>query len=65
LLLSKDQTWTEERALEYIAQQCGVPDTNTVLISACEKWGFKKLLELIGNLLTMTATKFPETSSTE
>jgi GTP-binding protein HflX len=49
LLLDKEKAWTEKEALEVLA---GYPaptdDIDTVLISAGKKWGFNKLLELIG-----------------
>jgi GTPase len=51
LLLSKEKTWNEEKALEYIAQQCGMPGPNTVLVSAQKRWGFSQLLGLIEQML--------------
>jgi GTP-binding protein HflX len=55
LLLSPDKIWDEEKALEYIAIQCGAPDPETVLISAAKKWGFAKLMETLGRRLESTS----------
>ncbi len=52
LLLSPDQVWNEDHALKYIAEQCGMPGPDTVLISAARKWGLIRLLELISSKLT-------------
>jgi GTP-binding protein HflX len=51
LLLSGSQKWDEAAALENIAEECGIPGPNTVLVSAVKKWGFDKLKELISRLL--------------
>lgn len=51
LMLSGDQQWNEERAINYISSKSILPAENTVLISAVKKWGFTKLLDLIVKLL--------------
>ncbi len=45
----------EAKALDYLSDQTGIISQNTVLISATEKWGLKKLLEVINRLLSRTA----------
>jgi GTPase len=52
LLLDPKQIWDEEKALEHIAKQCGVPGTDTVLISSTKRWGFQDLFELISKTLS-------------
>ncbi|MFC2013966.1 GTPase HflX [Chloroflexota bacterium] len=51
LLLDSDKTWEEETAINYLSNQCGVINNDTVLISAAKKWGLTKLLELINHTL--------------
>jgi len=47
LLLPVDQLWNESKAQEYIASRCGLPVSNTVLVSAEKKWGLRQLLDMI------------------
>ena len=51
LMLSKDEPWTQEKAIQYLTSQGGLPRGNTVLISAAKKWGFDELRTLISRLL--------------
>lgn len=54
LLLSKDRSWNEEDALNYLSGH-DIPDArNTVLISARKGWGLTRLLELIRQTLSQT-----------
>ena len=50
-LLDSKRKWDEEHALQYIAEECGEPDENTALVSAEKRWGFGRLMELIGTHL--------------
>ncbi len=56
LLLSSDQTWDEESAIDYLSHRDEVTGKNTVLISATRRWGLTKLLELINHTLTQTVS---------
>ena len=56
LLLNSSQTWDEEEAINYLADQRAPLDKNTVLISASKKWGLTRLLELISHTLTPTVS---------
>ncbi len=51
LLLDNEQKWDEQKALNHLADICGVPGPNTVLVSAFKKWGFSTLLATISRLL--------------
>jgi GTP-binding protein HflX len=51
LLLKADREWDEDSASQHIAQQCGEPGPDMVLISANKRWGFKRLLEMIDQKL--------------
>jgi len=53
--LDGDRTWDEESAINYLSDQCGAGDKNTVLISATRGWGLTKLLKLISGTLAETA----------
>ena len=55
LLLDSDRVWDEDAAINYLADQCGVMNKATVLISATKGWGLTKLLELINHTLTKSA----------
>jgi GTPase len=46
LLLDKNETWDEAKALTFLNHLAG-DNPNTVLISAEKKWGLKKLLETL------------------
>jgi tRNA U34 5-carboxymethylaminomethyl modifying GTPase MnmE/TrmE len=50
LLLDKNESWDETKALEYLNHLAG-DKPNTVLISAGKKWGFKKLLETLNKVV--------------
>jgi len=50
-LLLKDRGWDEERALNYLSDQCEA-DENTVLISSTKGWGLGKLRELVSRTLS-------------
>ena len=54
LLLSSDRTWDEEEALNYLAERPTPVEKDTVLISAANRWGLNKLLELVSQTLTQT-----------
>ncbi|MFH1383143.1 MAG: GTPase HflX [Chloroflexota bacterium] len=51
LLLDKKQTWNEEQAMDYLAQQAVPVSENTVLVSATRKWGLQNLLEQVARIL--------------
>ena len=51
LLLDRDRTWDEEKAIEYLSDERAPLDENTVLISASKGWGLDRLLELLSNTL--------------
>jgi len=53
LLLSRDQSWNEKTAINYLSDQS--LDETAVLISATKRWGLAKLLELINHTLTKSA----------
>ena len=56
LMLDKNRTWNEMEAMDYLSDQ-HIPDaSNTLLISAGKKWGLNQLLELIGQVLSRTAS---------
>jgi len=55
LLLGEDQSWDENTALDYLSRQCEPADEGTVLVSAVERWGLRKLLERISHTLSKTA----------
>jgi GTP-binding protein HflX len=50
LLLPGSQGWDEERALNYLSDQCPA-DEDTVLVSSTKGWGLGKLLELVSRTL--------------
>ena len=50
LLLKDSRGWDEERALNYLSDQCQA-DENTVLVSSTRGWGLSKLLELVSRTL--------------
>jgi GTP-binding protein HflX len=50
LLLDKNESWDEVKALEYLNHLAG-DNPNTVLISAGKKWGLKKLLETLNKVV--------------
>ncbi|RJO63106.1 MAG: GTPase HflX [Dehalococcoidia bacterium] len=50
LLLDKNESWDETKALEYLNHLAG-DNPNTVLISAGKKWGLKKLLETLNKVV--------------
>jgi GTP-binding protein HflX len=47
LLLSRDRTWNEEDAIDYLTDQQAPLDKHTVLASATKKWGLARLLEAV------------------
>ncbi len=51
LLLDRDRTWDEKKAIEYLSDERVPMDENTVLISASKGWGKDRLLELLSNAL--------------
>ena len=51
LLLKDSRGWDEERALNYLSDQCQA-DENTVLVSAVKGWGLGKLRELVSRTLS-------------
>jgi len=51
MLLDDSQQWDEKSALDYLSGQTEA-DENTVLVSAVKGWGLKKLLELVGQVLS-------------
>jgi GTP-binding protein HflX len=53
MLLDDSRQWDEKSALDYLSGQTEA-DENTVLVSAVKGWGLKKLLELIGQVLSRT-----------
>ena len=55
LLLDKDETWDEVKALEFLNHLAG-NNPNTVLISAGKKWGLKKLLENLNKVVNEQTT---------
>ena len=50
LLLDKNESWDEARALGFLNHLAG-DNPNTVLISAGKKWGLKKLLETLNKVV--------------
>ena len=54
LLLDRNRTWEEETAINYLSDQTGTVNRNTVFISATKKWGLTRLLELISHTLTIS-----------
>ena len=50
LLLDQSESWDETKALEFLANTAGTP--NTVLISAEKRWGLKKLVQTVQELIT-------------
>jgi GTP-binding protein HflX len=50
LLLDKNEKWDEVRALEFLDHLAG-NNSNTVLISAGKKWGLKKMLEVLNQVV--------------
>jgi GTP-binding protein HflX len=57
LILSHDESWTEDKAIAHISSQGGFPEGNTVLISAAKKWGFNQLREMIVEMLNENISK--------
>jgi len=57
LLLDTNSKWDEDSALKYIAQKCGQPGPDTVLISASKKWGFQSLFAMIQQVLESEGVK--------
>jgi len=47
LLLPDNRKWNEQEALTYIIDRCGMPDEDSILISAEKKWGLNRLLEKV------------------
>ena len=65
LLLDKNETWDESKALEYLNHLAG-DNPNTVLISAGKKWGLKKMLEVLNKVINeATAPRLLQTSQNE
>ena len=56
-LFGDDMAFDEEKAIEALCQECGITGENTVLISAARGWGLKKLLQMIGKILSKTSKK--------
>ncbi len=56
LLLDSGRTWSEEEAIDYLADQPAPVNKDTVLISAAKKWGLTNLLELISHTLAQTVS---------
>jgi GTPase len=54
-MLPAEKKWDEETALEYYIAQSGQPAADTILISAHKRWGFRALLETIGEKLPPAA----------
>ena len=52
LLLDRNQTWGEEKAIEYLSGWYWEANANTLLVSAARKWGLTRLLERITQVLT-------------
>ncbi len=50
LLLDSRQMWDEETAIKYFTSRVEAFDDNTVLVSATQRWGLNRLLELIASL---------------
>jgi GTP-binding protein HflX len=55
LLWNNNESWDEDKAINYLPDQCETVDKNTVFISAEKGWGLTKLLELISHTITKTA----------
>jgi GTP-binding protein HflX len=53
MLLDKNESWDEAKALEFLSDMAG-DSNNTVLISAEKKWGLKKLTQMISQQVTQT-----------
>jgi len=51
LLLDRNQTWGEEKAIEYLSGWSWEANANTLLVSAARKWGLTRLLERITQVL--------------
>jgi len=51
LLLDRNQTWGEEKAIEYLSGWYWEANANTLLVSAARKWGLTRLLERITQVL--------------
>jgi len=51
LLLDKNESWDETKAIEFLSN-VGGNEPNTVLISAEKKWGLKKLCQAIQEIIT-------------
>jgi GTPase len=65
ILLDQSQAWNEVNALEFLSHLAG-DNPNTVLISACKKWGLKKLLEVLHKVVDeQTATCLIQSIQTE
>ncbi len=56
LMLNSGRTWSEEEAINYLADQPAPVNKDTVFISASKKWGLTELLELISHTLTQTVS---------
>ena len=52
LMLGDGEDWDEKKALDYLSGQKGAISQNTVHISATNKWGLNRLLELVSQLLS-------------
>ncbi len=52
LLLNSSKTWSEQEAIDYLADQPTPVNKDTVLISASKRWGLTQLLELVSHSLT-------------
>jgi len=55
-LLDGSRSWSEEEALDYLADQPAPLIDRTVLISATKKWGMDKFREMIGQILPKTTS---------
>ena len=65
LLLDKNESWDETKALEYFNHLAGA-NPNTVIISAGKKWGLKKLLEILNKVVNeQTAPSVWQSSQNE
>jgi GTP-binding protein HflX len=52
-LMSGEPFKDEEEALDYLSSQGMASDDRTVIVSAVKHWGFKRLLELMGRILSV------------